>query len=241
MPGFWGYIKNEKFAVGCGGRTVFVYDDCGNELARFKDMNFAYTPMFCPEHNLFVVKSAEGRLAVYSLDTMKLIKKFRFSKINCSQDDTFCFSKDGRYFYNIERHIQEFYPCLSVYETQGFTRIKQLFMPTEATDSEGNKKIIRSQPEIEHIEHDDVHDGLFVMGRNDTKNGLAYFVANLDGDSLINVIKIPPEKYCYILGYKHLELLGFTEKAKQWSTLSYSGCDMENLEHIKLSDFISAL
>ena len=106
MRSFWSYIKNDKYAVGCTGQTVYVYDNAGAELAKFRDIIYAYMPMFFPNQNKFLVKSTDGRLAVYSLDELRLIKKFRFSKVDCAQDDGFCFSRDGRYFYNLERSAQ---------------------------------------------------------------------------------------------------------------------------------------
>ena len=226
MPNFWSYIKNEKYAVGCTGQTVYVYDDSGKELARFKDIIYAYTPMFCPGQNMFVVKSTDGRLAVYSLDTMRLIKKFRFSKVDGSQDDGFCFSKDGKYFYNIERHIFSYKSCLSVYETPDFNRINQLFLEDEI--------------ELSHIEYDDIHDGLFLLGFARGKDGIYDygFAAVFDGDGLTNITRIADEKYKYIEGYKSLEIKGFTAKAKECSSLFYNGCDLEKLEHIRLSDFV---
>ena len=232
VPSFWSYITNGKYYVGCTGQTVYVYDTSGNELARFKDIIYAYIPMFCPGQNMFVVKSTDGRLAVYSTDTMQLIKKFRFSKIDGSQDDGFCFSKDGKHFYNIERHIDSCTSCLSIYETSGFNRIKQLFL---------------SEPslELDHIEYDDDADKLFVLGFMRDETGIYDygFVAYLENDALSCITRIPKKKHDYVRAYKILELNGFTPKAKSiWSGLpgyewtNLAGSDL--LEHIKLSDII---
>ncbi|MCL2817623.1 MAG: hypothetical protein FWD39_04470 [Clostridiales bacterium] len=152
MPSFWGYTKNDKYAVGCTGQTVYVYDDSGKELARFKDIKYAYTPMFCPGDNTFIVKSTGGQLAVYSLDTMQLIRKFRFSEVDGSQDDGFCFSRDGKYFYNIERHIASYNSCLSIYETPSYNRIKQFFLSKEILCYHGDNPLFEQKPELSHIE-----------------------------------------------------------------------------------------
>ena len=64
MKKFWGYVSNNEFSVGCTGQTVFLYDMDGNELGKFKDIIYGYTPMISPDGTLFVVKSTEGRLAV---------------------------------------------------------------------------------------------------------------------------------------------------------------------------------
>ena len=234
MPSFWSFITNDKYAVGCTRQTVYVYDNSNNELARFKDMKYAYTPIFCPGHSIFIVKSTEGNIAVYSLDKMKLAKKFRFSKRDAAQDDGFCFSKNGEYFYNIERHIDDRTTCLSIYETSNFSRVSQLFL---------------LEPfELCHIEYDDIKSGLFVLGYRfkEKQSHMDCFVAAFEDSGLKNITEITPEKYEYALGYKRLEIMGFTEKAKKWSIFSYKSparatdkaYDLEKLEHIMLSDMV---
>ena len=128
MKKFWGYVSNNEFSVGCTGQTVFLYDMDGNELGKFKDIIYGYTPMISPDGTLFVVKSTEGRLAVYSLETLSLIKKFRFSKVDGAQDDGFCFSADGKYFINIERQGDDLHSAISVYDTAGFSRVSQFLL-----------------------------------------------------------------------------------------------------------------
>lgn len=230
---FWGYIKNNKYAIGCTGWTVYVYDNMGNELKKFNDITYAYAPMFCPEKNIFIVKSTEGRLAVYSLDTMELIKKFRFSKVDGAQDDGFCFSNDGKWFYNIERHVNDLITCLSVYDTSSFERVKQLFLED-------------SFQVLSHIEYDTERKSLFVLGFMRAKKGILKkgvfdygFVAELQEEKLINITKLTDEEYDYIRDFKHLELLGFTSKAKEWSGLKYDGYDLSNIESttVRLSDY----
>ena len=103
MPKFWSFVGNEKYDVGCTGRTVYVYLKDGTEVARFKDITYAYTPLISPDGRFLVVKSTVGTLAAYSLETLSLIRKFRFSKVDGAQDDGFCFSPDGKFFINIER------------------------------------------------------------------------------------------------------------------------------------------
>ncbi len=105
MRNYWSLVGNGKYQVGCTGQTVYVLDNDGNEIAKFKDLIYAYTPVISPNGDIFVVKTTEGRLAVYSFSPPKLIKKFRFSKVDASQDDNFCFSPDGKELYNIERHV----------------------------------------------------------------------------------------------------------------------------------------
>lgn len=229
MKNFWGYIKNDMFGVGCTGQTVYVYDDKGNELKKFKDIIYGYTPMFSPQKNMFVIKSTVGMLAIYSLESMQLIKKFRFSKVDGWQGNGFCFSKDGRYFYNIECHIDNLKTCLSIYETSDFKRVKQLFLDDFSQV-------------LSHIEYDSNRNSFFVLGfmRDNTGMLAECFVAQLQDEILINKTIISYDEYDFIQGYKHLELLGFTSKAKEWSGLQYSGYDLSQIEtkRIVLSDYI---
>ncbi len=225
MKNFWSYIKNDKFAVGCTGQTVYVYDDKGNEIKKFKDITYGYTPMFCPRKNMFVVKSTEGMIAVYSLETMTLTKKFRVAKVGVgSQDDGFCFSGDGEFLYNIERPVSSLYTCLSIYETAGFKRIKQLFLEESA-------------PRLYLIEYDFEKNSLFVLGK---MREVGDFVAELQNEKLTDVTKLTFEKYEVLHGFKRLELQGFTAKAKEWSGLNFRGFDLSDAETltVRLSDYI---
>jgi len=120
MPNFKTYIGNEKYNIGCTGQTIYVYDKNGIKLAKFKDLIYAYHAAISPNGDIFVVKTTDGRLGVYSLERLKLIKKFRFSKVDGAQDDNFCFSPDGKEFYNIERHVDSLKTALSIYETDNF-------------------------------------------------------------------------------------------------------------------------
>ena len=43
MKKFGGFYENEKFKVGCNGASIYVYDTNDIELARFKDIQYAYT------------------------------------------------------------------------------------------------------------------------------------------------------------------------------------------------------
>jgi sugar lactone lactonase YvrE len=128
MKKFWGYVSNNDFSVGCTGQTVFLYDKDGNELGKFKDIIYGYTPMISPDGTLFIIKSTDGRLAVYSLETFSLIKKFRFSKVDGAQDDGFCFSPEGKFFINIERQKDDLHSAISVYDTTDFSLTKQILL-----------------------------------------------------------------------------------------------------------------
>lgn len=231
MKNFWGYIKNEQYAIGCTGQTVYVMDSFGHVLAKFKDIKYGYKPMFCPNHNMFVVKSTAGELAVYSLDKMNLITKFRFSKVDGAQDDGFCFSKDGNNFYNIERHVDSCKTCLSIYRTSDFRRIKQLFLDDSSTV-------------LDSIEYDFDKDNINVLGfmRDDSGVFDYGFAALLKDESLHNVTKLANDVYEYISGFKHIELFGFTSKAKKWSKMVEYSSDLSvnEREMIHISDYFQS-
>lgn len=128
MPNLKSIVENEQYRIGCTGQTVYVYDKNGAELGKFKDLIYAYTAAISPLGNIFVVKSQEGRLAVYSLETMSLLKKFRFSKVNYSQDDGCCFSPDGKYFLNVERQGDDLHSAISVYAVSDFSLVSRIFL-----------------------------------------------------------------------------------------------------------------
>lgn len=174
MPRFWSYIKNQNYAIGCTGQTVYVYEKEGQELAKFKDIKYGYKPMFCPRKNIFIVKSTAGMLAVYSLDRLELIKKFRFSNVDGAQDDGLCFSEDGNFFYNIERHIDSLHTRISIYDTENFQLINQLFTDENA-------------PKLSYIEYDKDRLTYYVLGSSRMRNSTMpnYFIAELKASCII--------------------------------------------------------
>lgn len=200
MRKFVSYIKSDKFAIGCTGGTVYVYDLDGNELAKFKDIKYGYDPMFNPVRNEFVVKSTEGRLAYYSLDEMKLVKKFRFSKVDGAQDDSFCFSKDGNYLFNIERHIESYNGGLSVYDLNDFSTVRTFAIEDE--------KLC-----LGDIQCDELTGKIYVLGckRNNDNIADKYFAATLGEYGLENIVYIPEGIADYYHWSISLEINGFTE------------------------------
>lgn len=123
MRRFWSFYQNESYQVGCSGRTVYIYDKAGNELAKFRDIPYAYTAAFMPGKNIIAVKSTEGRLGFYDLDSLCLLKRITITRIG-AQDEGFCFSPDGSFFYNIEKPITSLRTQLGVYETNTFIKSK---------------------------------------------------------------------------------------------------------------------
>ena len=95
-------VCNGKYLITATGRTVVVYDAQSlNELSSFKGMTDAYKIAIRPGHNAFAVKSNNGDLYFYDLDTMQLTKKLHVYSSHISQDEGCCYSRDGSAFYNI--------------------------------------------------------------------------------------------------------------------------------------------
>lgn len=206
MPKFWSLISNGEYIVGCTGQTVHVYDKNNTELAKFKDLKYAYTSCFSPTGEFFVVKSTEGRLAVYSLKKPALIKKFRFSKVDGAQDDGFCFSPNGKEFYNIERHIDSCKTALSIYDTTDFSLKKRLFLEDTLTV-------------LSDIEYDKETDTYYLIGFfRDIKTRVLNkcFVSKLINDELTDIITVSWKEYVHCTEYKELQRMGFSAMAKEW-------------------------
>ncbi len=220
MPKFWSFVGNEKYDVGCTGQTVYVYLKDGTEVARFKDITYAYTPLISPDGRFLVVKSTEGKLAAYSLETLSLICKFRFSKVNEAQDDGFCFSPDGKYLYNVERHMDSCKTALSVYDTRGFSLIRRVL-------GDDYSLVLNS------VECDDESGEIFLLGyRRDEETGVAghFFVGRLDGDALADVKHISPAEHHRYRVYLGMKMTGFTKEACKWSRLNASSDERKSAE-----------
>lgn len=235
MPDFVSYIKNDQYAVGCTGQTTYVYDIAGNELAKFrKDMLYAYYPAFCPHKNIFIVKSNEGRLGVYSLDSMSLIKKVRFYPVNkATTEQGYCFSPDGEWFFNIEPGEDGLKTSLGIYDTETFTRQRVLFWE--------DKRMV-----LEEIEYDPRKEKYYVLGyMRDPETGVAsvFFVAEFTGDSLGEKAVISIDTNWFLWSIKRLEREGFTEKAKSYSSFARdkdNAIDLNTIQNRKiyLSDYM---
>lgn len=118
---FTGFVRNDRFQVGCTGGTVYVFDAEGRELAKFRDIRYGYTPLLCPGKDLLVVKSTAGMLAFFDLAELRLLKKLRVG-FDGAQDDGFAFSPDGRYLYDLERPTGFGYNHISRYATDTLAR-----------------------------------------------------------------------------------------------------------------------
>ena len=226
MPSFWSLISNGDHIVGCTGQSVYVYSADKVQLACFKDLKCAYTAAFSPRGDIFVVKTTDGRLGVYSLKTMSLIKKFRFSKVDGSQDDNFCFSADGELFYNIERHGESYISVLSVYRTDDFSLCGRYL---DYDDDLCPEVIERG------------NDGFYyILGfeRPDAErctkwDDLRWFVARFSGGELLDRQYITDKEHEFYYWYKEVEAGGFTEKLIRLSPVEFF--DIESLKEKKFT------
>ena len=56
MKKFWGICNNDKYAVGCNGASIYIYDKNGKQLQVFKDSPYTYRAKFKPNTNILVAK-----------------------------------------------------------------------------------------------------------------------------------------------------------------------------------------
>ena len=215
MKNFWGYTTNGEYSVGCTGQTVYLYDKENNEINKFKDIIYAYSPVISPNGKIFVVKSTDGRLAAYSLETLSLIKKFRFSKVDGAQDDGFCFSPDGKFFINIERQKDDLLSAISVYDTTDFSLTNQVLLGEDMM--------------LDHIEFDKATKKYYILGFMRNANHVIDhgFVAEFEDNQIKNITAISESEYDFYRSYKHLEIMGFSKKAYEWS---YMNCELDKLK-----------
>ena len=217
MPSFWSYIGNDRFNIGCTGQTVYVYDKAGKELARFKDLIYAYLPVISPRGDHFVVKTTDGRMAVYSLETLSLVKKFRYSKVDGAQDDGCCFSPDGSELWNIERHNNSMFTAISIYD---------------AADYSLKRRILDQDPDlvVRSLQFDG--DTAYVLCFRRGKRKIRYYVAKLIDDELRDSCEIKEDIFDFYYWYLDLAAHGFTEKAKKWSALAMQdGYDLSTIQN----------
>lgn len=223
MRKFWGFYQNEEYSIGCNGGTVYVYGRDGKELAKFKDFPYAYQAAFMPDRNIIAVKSTEGYLGFYDLETLSLIKKITVTRIG-AQDDGFIFSPDGRCFYNIESPVVSTRTQLGVYETATFSKVNTLFAD--------NEKMV-----LQQLEFDAKTDTCYVAGFMRNEEGVFDygFAAVLDekGQTINDVLKISREKYKYLIAYKHWEMMGFTDKALEWN---YTLKELDTIDKISIKE-----
>lgn len=219
MRQFETYITNGEYSVGCTGQTVYLFDKNNTELAKFRDLKYAYDAAFSPKGDVFVVRSSEGRLAVYSLAERRLILKFRYAKGKDGeqpQDNNGCFSPDGERFYlNVYR--ADLCSSLLIYRTSDYSLEKRLFDEDHMV--------------FNFIEYGDETGRYYLLGfiRNDPNGNNTYFVAPLAEDSLADIEYITKNEYDFYCEYKNFEATGFTSKSP-W-TIFYDIDELKKRKH----------
>ena len=208
---FWTFIEGDKYKIGLTGSTVYVFDKNGTELATFKDLTYAYNAVISPLGDIFVIKTTDGRMAIYSFEPLKLVKKFRFSKIDGGQDENMVFSSDGKYFYSIESHTNTSKTLLAKYKTDDFSLVCHLFSD-------------RERFHLTDIEYDTATECYYVLGilfSPETKMSHRWFVARLVDDELTDVRDITEADRDFYSAVNGLKIMGYTEKAFEWSAFRY--------------------
>lgn len=211
MRSFWGFYDNGTYRVGCNGATIYVYDRNDRELAKFRDVRYAYTGAFQPGKNVFAAKTTEGSLAVYDLDRMVLIKKIRIARVD-GQDEGFAFSGDGKFFLNIEKKVSFLETQLTIYRTSDFEAVRELFRDADAMV-------------LIELEIDPDSGECYVLGfMRDAHKVFEYgFVGKLTGEEITEIKRLDRETYWYAQAYKGWERCGFTPKKLEWSSVKRYG------------------
>ncbi len=215
---FFTLIANERYQIGCTGQTVYVLDSAGNELAKFKDMTYAYYPALHPDGETAAVYSNNGVMAIYSLSELRLIAKFRVSAIkdtaiNCIP----CFSPGGNYLYHIEgRKGDRLNNRLSVYSTTDYQPVFRMF-------EQGPKTVFSC------IEFDQA-GCLFLLGYFRQEKCNEYFVSKLEGQTLQDVRLLDKNIYDFYQSAMLLKQVGYTEesfKCSQFTIMPKVKLDLE--------------
>ena len=211
MRKFWTFLDNGTYRAGCNGGTLYIYDQNNLELAKFKDIRYAYTGAFHPSKNIFALKSTEGALAFYDLDRMCLLKKIVYTRLG-AQDEGFAFTPDGRYFLNIEKPVLSYRTELTIYDTEAFEVVKRVFRGEETILLE-NLEFSGTSPDCFALGFLRGDDGVFAVG----------FIAKLQEDSLTDLRMLPEDLYEYTLWYKRWERSSYAEKELEWSHPALKG------------------
>lgn len=221
MRKFWGFYDNGTYRVGCNGSSIYVYDQNNKELARFKDIKYAYVGVFQPGTNIFVAKSTEGSLAVYDLEKSTLLKKIVITQ-NGAQDEGIVFSPDGKQLYNIEKPFSSTETQLTVYQTSDYTISNTLFAN-------------EIQLHLDCLEFSADNEKGYILGfvRDENRVFEYGFVGQFLEERISEIKRLNHEEYNYIQAYKSWEQSGYTDKKLEWSRLkSYAEKPHVSLEQV---------
>ena len=109
-------LITQNYQIVFNGSTINIIDiDNHNIITEFKDLKYAYRGILHPYKNIFVAKSDDGTLASYSLETMKLLAKYKKRGLRAPQDGNFCFDLQGNLF-NIEYNRNTLLSTVVIYD-----------------------------------------------------------------------------------------------------------------------------
>ena len=194
------YIENERFAVGTTGRSIRVFGKGGQKLAEFRDLTYTYFAAFTPDGDGLIVKSTEGKLALYSLTELKLIKKLRCG--NSPQDGCFCFSSDGMRFLNVAMHEKPRRWEIAAYSANGLDELETVFSSEKCA--------------ILGLECGE--DGSYYVLGNDEES----FVGIIRDGELLERYSLSFEKSALYIDALRLRMTGYTEEGYK-STFAATG------------------
>lgn len=63
MKKYYGVAQYADYLAGCAGQTVYVFGGKGAEIARLRDIPYAYATAFSPDGNLLAVRSTTAWFA----------------------------------------------------------------------------------------------------------------------------------------------------------------------------------
>lgn len=196
MREYYGVAQSARYRVGCAGQTTYIFDQSGAEVAKRRDVSYAYAAAFRPDGGLLVVRSTTPWFAIYAPPDFRLVKKVRMRKPNRQpQDDGFCFSPDGTLFWSLE-YQNDLTTHLVCYETERFSETARFF--------EGEKQVISIV--------EPVGGGYDLLGFRREGNGLdnTYWLTRFDGERIVSQTALSCGAYRYASRMKYAELCGFT-------------------------------
>ncbi len=200
---------NGKYKV-CMTGTLWIYDSKEELVGRFTETPYSYKGAFVPGTNLFVSRTNECHIVVYDLDKMEMVRKIKTSNVDADELGGFCFSPDGRYYYCIEAHWNDWLSTqLSIYSIPDFKRVKTCFAD--------EKKTV-----LKFIEAEASGD-FYVIGfdRGDVRN--IYFTGRLVNDSIVDKREYS-DKWSTVTSYFDWKLRNFTNRNLD-GALKRSGLD----------------
>ncbi len=223
MPNFWTYITKGAYSIGCTGQSVYVYKD-GAELCCLKGFRYTYMACFSPDEKYFALKSGEGLLYLYSLESLDLIQKIRFGNREDPQDGMFTFTSRSDAIVSIDSSHGGTRNRIRFYSVPELAVTNVLYEDSDASPlwiepgagEEEYYALLREYPEPE-----DPHRSIALVLLRNGEIVKKFYITKLEGE--------------FYPAFLELKSRGFTPKAKQWSPLRYAGYDLTNIEKKKHS------